>query len=421
MSGKFCPMPFGSMHIDPNGDILVCCSDSGKMLDAQGKKYNVQTHTLEEAWNSEYYKDLRRKFLRGEQPDTCNFCWSSELNGKSVSTRISSLARYESFKKIDFDVETSVEQARQNDGVVTNLPVDYQVMSGNLCNLACKMCFPKYSNTWTKFYKNKDMSVNDLKFHRLMSEPQSVFTNFGETYDWPKTKTLDNIFGEFKDKVYHINITGGEPTLLEENIIFLEKLKQSKNAKNIEVQLISNGTNINSRLLDSLNGFRRVILTSSIDGMEEIAYIQRTPSNWDQIYKNYTRIRRFSEQNDNVLHTVTTTVTALNLHHLNKLWNFLVFAAECKIKPELITINIVINKSQSTGLEVVPRRIAEKIREEFLSNSRIKDSNCFTTMMSYFDSISWADNDDAIKDLLDTIQKLHPDLDIKKIYNIYYQ
>lgn len=421
MSDKFCPMPFGSMHVDPDGNILVCCSDSGKLMDTSGRRYNVNTHSLEEAWNSEYYKNLRTKFLQGEQPDSCHLCWKSEISGESVSTRISSLERFRIFREQGLDFNSSINQARDNQGQVDNLPVDFQVMSGNLCNLACKMCFPKYSNTWSKFYTNKEIKVEDIKFHSKMANPEDVYMGFGESYDWPKTVTMTKMFSKLKDNVYYFNLTGGEPTLLEENIEFLEFLKTSKNIHNLEVQIITNTTNINKRLLDCIKSFNKVVLTSSMDGMDEIAYIQRTPSNWDQVYKNYCKIQEFIKEFPNVRHCVTSTATALNIHHLHTFWDFLVRKCEHNIFPGDINLNVVISQWQSTGLELVPRRVIEKIKNQFEATESIRGSVVYNSMMEYFNSITWSQDDSAMMELLDSIQKLHPELDIKRIYKIYYE
>ena len=42
-------------------------------------------------------------------------------------------------------------------------------------------------------------------------------------------------------------------------------------------------------------------------------------------------------------------------------------------------------------------------------------------MMQYFETVDWADDDVAMLELLGSIQKLHPELDIKRIYQIYYE
>lgn len=414
-------MPFGSMHIDPNGNILVCCSDSGEMLDSQGKRYNVKTHSLQEAWNSDHYKNLRQKFLQGEQPESCRQCWQTEVSDRSVSTRIGSLERFDIFRNQGLDFDSSINQATNNQGKIDNPPVDFQVMSGNLCNLACKMCFPRYSNTWSKFYINQGLEPRDIKLHNLMANPVDVYLEFGESFDWPKTQTLTNIFSDFKDNIYHINLTGGEPTLLDENIEFLENLKQSKNIDRLEVQIITNTTNINKRLLDCIKSFKKVILLSSIDGMDEIAYIQRTPSNWNQIYKNYCKIHKFLQENSRVNYGVNTTVTALNIHHVHKLWDFFVDKAEYTISPEAFGLNIVISKYQSTGLEIVPKKAINKIKKEFENTHSIKNSKVYELMMNYFETINWSEDDTVMLEMLDSIQKLHPELDIKSIYQIYYE
>lgn len=421
MSNKFCPMPFGSMHIDPDGNILVCCSDAGQNLDSKGQKFNVQTHSLLEAWNSDHYKTLRKKFLQGEQPASCHQCWTTELNDSSVSTRKSSVGRFQVFQKQGLDFASSTRQAEENQGRIDNHPVDFQLMSGNLCNLACKMCYPRYSNTWSKFYKKKNLTIKDTKLHSLMGHPEDIYMSFGRNYNWPKTHTMTKIFSEIKDSVYHINLTGGEPTLLEENILFLEELKYSKNIDNLEIQIITNTTNINKRLLDCVKPFKKVIVTSSIDGMDEIAYIQRTPSNWTMIYSNYQKLHKFWQENTNITYCINTTVTALNIHHIHKLWNFLVDKSECKIPVHLINLNIVVSKTQSTGLEIVPRKVIEKIKQQFQDTVSIRDSRVYNSMMNYFDTIEWADTNVPMLELLDSIQKLHPELDIKNIYQIYYE
>ena len=73
-SDKFCPMPFGSMHVDPDGKIYICCSDRGAIVDDYNNVMNVQTHSLREAWNSKHYQKIRLEFLSGQKPASCVEC-----------------------------------------------------------------------------------------------------------------------------------------------------------------------------------------------------------------------------------------------------------------------------------------------------------------------------------------------------------
>jgi hypothetical protein len=139
------------------------------------------------------------------------------------------------------------------------------------------------------------------------------------------------------------------------------------------------------------------------------------------IYSNYQKLHKFWQENTNITYCINTTVTALNIHHIHKLWDFLVDKSECKIPVHLINLNIVVSKTQSTGLEIVPRKVMEKIKQQFQDTVSIRDSRVYNSMMNYFDTIEWADTNVPMLELLDSIQKLHPELDIKNIYQIYYE
>lgn len=422
MPDKFCPMPFGSMHVDPNGQIKICCSDSGNMVDENGRQYNVQTHSLKEAWNSKHYIKIRQEFLEGKQPASCFQCWDNEVGDQGKSTRTSSLDLYKKIERKGYDLQAAISEAKNNNGEIhSSFPADFQVMSGNLCNLSCKMCYPMYSNSWSKFYINKNISAREIKFHNRIGDPEKIYTNFGEVYDWPKTLTLKKVFSEFADNIYHINITGGEPTLLEENIEFIEFLKTSKNFKNLELMIITNTTNINKRLLDAIQDFSEVTLISSIDGMDDIAYIQRTPSNWAQIYKNFQTLRRFAITRPNINHCIITVVTALNIHHVGKFWDFLLSQKENKFDPGNISAHFVVQDTQNVGLQIVPKKTIDKIREQFIQIKSLKNTFPYHRILNYIDNMQWADDNVSMLELLDNIQKLHPELDIKELYSIYYE
>ena len=422
MQNKFCPMPFGSMHIDPNGQIKICCSDSGDMLDEQGRQFNVQTHTLKEAWNSNHYKKIRLEFLAGQQPKSCFQCWDNEVGDQGKSTRTSSLDLYKKMERKGYDLQGAINEAKNTNGEInSSFPADFQVMSGNLCNLSCKMCYPIYSNSWSKFYTNKNINVREIKFHSRIGDPEKIYPNFGVVYDWPKTLTLKRIFSEFADYIYHINITGGEPTLLEENIEFIEFLKTSKNFKNLELMVITNTTNINKRLLDAIQDFSEITLINSLDGMDEIAYIQRTPSNWPQIYKNFKTLRKFAYTRPNINHCIITVVTALNIHHIGKFWDYLISQRINMFEPGNISAHFVVQDKQNVGLGIVPKNVIKKIREEFVQIESLKDTPPYYRVLNYIDNMTWADDDTAMLEMLDSIQKLHPELNIRELYSIYYE
>ena len=425
MNEKFCPMPFGSLHIDPNGQIKICCSDSGYMTDDNGTILNVQTHTLDEAWNNKHIVERRQDFLQGKQPELCQACWESEIDGKGTSTRTGFIELYDlHVERKGYKIKDAVDDAIENNGYINNhSPVQIQVMSGNLCNLACKMCFPLYSNTWTKFYEVRDIPVKEIKYHKLQtSDPESLYQEFGHEYNWPKTVTMKKVFSTVADKLYHLVILGGEPTLLDENIEFIESLKYSANHNNLHLTVFTNTTNVNKRLLDSLSSFQDLQICSSLDGMDDIAYIQRTPSNWPQVYKNFKTLRKFALENkSHRRHGIVSVATALNLHHLGYFWNYMLTDRENYLNPEDISVQTVVQDFHAVGLGIVPKSVIPRIKEEFMQYESIKGSKIYNTMINYLDNMPWAEDNTAMLEMLGTVQRLHPELDIRKIYNIYYE
>ena len=93
---KICILPWISIETRPVGTARPCClaKDEITYHDELGgeHKYNLNTHTLEEIYHSRYMQILRRDFLYGEKPKTCQRCWDEEAVGRT-SKRMHTLDR----------------------------------------------------------------------------------------------------------------------------------------------------------------------------------------------------------------------------------------------------------------------------------------------------------------------------------------
>jgi organic radical activating enzyme len=399
------------MHIDPDGRIKICCADTPSTIpvDSEGRPYNVTTHKLSDFWNSEYVRTVRKEFINGGQPKSCKECWKVELIGeKSSSVRIAAIGRISSH---NYDYQKVIDDCDES-GYVNNSPIDYQTMAGNLCNLGCKMCGPNNSTNFSKFFKSKGFeTVKSIKFgNNLLQKGYNILEkSYGVTYDWPKTLGLSEIFSEYVDDIKQIFITGGEPTIVTENIDFLKELNTRPNANKITIQIATNCTNVNKTLLSSLENFKTVQFHCSIDGMDEIAAIQRTYSNWVYIEKNLKMLYKWASKKDNrrmyremYFHSV---ITSLNLHHMAKFWDYVEntfnnvkYSFYATIEPPL-------------GIEMIPLRFKNKLLSLF-KNEDIKN---------YINSVNFSTNEEEFFQLLDFMQKLHPEYNIKEVYHFYYE
>ncbi|PIP02131.1 MAG: hypothetical protein COW18_00060 [Zetaproteobacteria bacterium CG12_big_fil_rev_8_21_14_0_65_54_13] len=139
-SDTFCPAPFRMINVMPPGTAKPCCAYSGQ-INRAGKAMSVYQHSVEEIWNSDQMRTLRRELDNGGKPAECGYCFRREALG------------FESMRQ--FGLKASARQGLDVDALrsaaVTSdyrvaLPVAYDLDLGNLCNLKCRMCHSQTSS-----------------------------------------------------------------------------------------------------------------------------------------------------------------------------------------------------------------------------------------------------------------------------------
>lgn len=424
MSSTICPLPFSHQHVQPNGEIRFCCAarpDSNK--NNQQEVLNVNTHTLLDAWNSPSIKDLRLQLIQGQAPEACQYCWERESADHTQGTSM----RIDFLSRIPIDtIKDRIEYAKDHKGELNEKPFDFQIMSGNLCNLSCKMCTPQYSTSYSKFYSNKGITnLKEIKFSKNYFSNESEEPHFNVTYDWPNTNPLKVILADYVDSIKSIFLIGGEPTIIEGTFDFLQHMIDLGYQNKIYPWISTNCTNINKRLIDLLDQFDRTGMNLSLDGMDEIAYIQRTPSNWAHIQRNVDQLLEWAQTRKRSKTTnlnVHSVVTSLNLHHIAHFWKYLIN----RYNTHEFTISFmpVLEQHDNFSISIIPSNIAANIKLE-VTNIRAsvpsRYQNIFDRLLYTIDNTMFSNSVENMHFQLDQIQKFHPDIDIQKIYSIYYK
>jgi MoaA/NifB/PqqE/SkfB family radical SAM enzyme len=137
----FCILPFIHLSIFPDGTSKLCCL-ACKKVEKDDFPMSLYQYSLHEIWHSEYMNNVRRRMTDGNEVDDCAACYKSEaISGDSY--RIQSNARW--LAKLQ-GTSNNFGHAGNRLDAPTELPVYYQLMTGNACNLKCRMCSPLFSS-----------------------------------------------------------------------------------------------------------------------------------------------------------------------------------------------------------------------------------------------------------------------------------
>jgi glutamate-1-semialdehyde 2,1-aminomutase len=133
MSDTFCIFPWKYLAIGPEGSARICCV-THKRISADGVPMSVHHNTVEEIWNSDYMRDLRRAMVSGEYVPDCEVCYRAEA-GYGHSYRTSKTPGM-----LDRPVEDIKSESVDSDFIQSSPPSHIKLEVGNLCNLKCRMC-----------------------------------------------------------------------------------------------------------------------------------------------------------------------------------------------------------------------------------------------------------------------------------------
>jgi glutamate-1-semialdehyde 2,1-aminomutase len=138
----FCALPWVHLAVFPEGEAKLCCV-SHSAVHADNEPLTLQENSLEAVWNSEYMRRVRRDMLAGKYVSDCSACYVAEKSS-GTSRRVESNVRWA--KELGPLFDQLIAESQRDEFRVSGLPLYYQLMPGNLCNLKCRMCFPVFSH-----------------------------------------------------------------------------------------------------------------------------------------------------------------------------------------------------------------------------------------------------------------------------------
>jgi MoaA/NifB/PqqE/SkfB family radical SAM enzyme len=298
---KICMLPWISIETSPIGTARPCCLAVDEITKPDGTKYSLRENTLEEIYHSDYMQDLRKDFLAGNKPATCQRCWDEEAAGRT-SKRINSRIRLkEYYNSIDF----------QN--IDPNQLWFIDLKLGNICNLKCRICGSWSSSKWAKEEIDYSPELVDRKTHLAYTYlKDGAWPRESEIF-WDNLKTL-------LPNIKYFEFTGGEPFLIEQHFELLRYAVEQGYSKNIEIHYNTNGT-VFPEQAELWANFKHVEIAFSIDNVGARFEYERYGADWEEVQAN---IAKFTTMRSSKISTqLCTTMNIQNVYYLPELCDWI--------------------------------------------------------------------------------------------------
>lgn len=291
-SETFCMLPWIHMHAFPDGRAYPCC-----LSDYWHPVGDLRKHTMEEVWNQDAYKTMRKNMLENKSCKECVKCYEQEKHG-AFSMRNDSNRNYG-------HLINEINQT-ELDGTHPEFKIRYwDVRFSNLCNFSCRSCGPIFSSNWY----NDHVKLYNRKPDVLGREMSRVEYTAGDE-DAMLEQMLPHI--PYLEQVY---FAGGEPLIMKEHYFMLEKLIEHEKTE-VRIQYNTNFSELrykDKHVFDYWKKFKNVSVGASLDASGARGELIRKGTNWAQVEKNRDRMLK---EVPHVDFYVSATVSIMNVLHV---------------------------------------------------------------------------------------------------------
>ncbi len=292
----FCSAPFTMVYTTTRGEYAPCS------WAAEGFNPNIKDVPIRRYFeDNKNLNDLRKEMTTpGSKLELakkwCKQCMFQEKN-YGRSRRQASLKIQTNDHAIWPGIRNAVEYfKRRNKGVFQDRIFEIQVKAfGNKCNLDCYMCIPYDSTTRLK------------SIHSEQVKGENVFSDYAKTpIELVKGEKLKNVVDqivELAPYIYNLKFIGGEPLVMKDFYMLLDKICKTGHADKMFVKYQTNMSVLSMeklRLLDYIPQFMQFEFTVSLDGIgKSVEYIRRR-TNWQDVVNNIKEVKKFPNVTVNI-------------------------------------------------------------------------------------------------------------------------
>lgn len=375
---SFCVLPWTGVYIQPNGDVRNCAVTPMAIG-------NINVDPLEKILTGEINTKVKTEMLNDVMRPECGQCHRLESRQKNHFDQVSNRVWY-------------LKKLKNTDNTVFDSPNNFKLKMldlrwKNTCNFACVYCDAELSSRW----------ATELK------QPQRIESE-------ALIKSLDYIYSNL-DEVDHIYLAGGEPLLIRENLILLEKMLVIN--PDVDLRINTNLSVVDNDIYLLIKKFKNVRWTISIDNIgQEFEYL-RYGGKWNTFVKNLSVLTQDFGKDSINFNSVWCILNSKSIFDcIDYLMNEMGFHENAIIvNPLEDPLWLDVNNLSAKWLESIRAELINRIEQ---SNPQYCLNNSLTLMLNYINQPNF------IKDVTKTIVNLETidarrNLNSKLIFPEVYQ
>jgi hypothetical protein len=279
-----CMAPWTHTYLSPQTERRLCCASREpaqnfeQYIDTKAGTGTYIPIALEEHWNSDHMRSVRKRMMAGETLPECAVCNDQLLNTDVYRSYFNRLFEHKYLQAVETTDET---------GYTSMEPISWDYRFSNLCNFKCRMCGDMLSSAWETEQKQHDM-VNwyDPKNNWMRPEVKNQIEQFQSTQ-------IEQEFAQAVEdhRVEEVYWVGGEPLMYEQHWKYMQRIIELGDGKNVYARYNTNlsrteyrGCNFYTDILSRLCDWQ---VCASIDGTGAIGEYIRTGLVYTQWLENF--------------------------------------------------------------------------------------------------------------------------------------
>jgi hypothetical protein len=287
-----CMAPWTHTYLSPQTERRMCCASREpaqnfeQYIDTSAGTGVYKPTLLDQHWNSEHMRSVRRRMQAGEVLPECAVCNEKLLNTDVYRSYFNSLFghKYE-----------ECMAATDENGFTTVKPVSWDYRFSNLCNFKCRTCGDMLSSSWeTEQRQHSMIDWTNSKNTWMQPTVRQQISQFQDTQ-------IEAEFAEAVEqhRVEEIYWVGGEPLMYEQHWRYMRRIIELGDGPRVYARYNSNLSRVDYRghnlYRDVLAMLRDWQICASLDGTGATGEYIRTGLDYGTWRLNFEQGVRYAQ------------------------------------------------------------------------------------------------------------------------------